>query len=127
MTKHYFSTPEFDVELGWDRRLQYFYLNVYRKPGDPQIQINQDEAGEDDTDPRLAYCSLHDLTLLDRWRNDVLMQPSPTGGLTLGELKSRLLDCQVMAPEGLFEVLEDEQHRNVGNATRTWTTTPTSP
>ncbi|MFC3605977.1 hypothetical protein [Deinococcus soli (ex Cha et al. 2016)] len=106
MTKHFFSAELPDrqpvsVDVGWDRPLQVFYMNVTA----PLLP-------EDDQD---VYVSLYDPRVYAEGRPGALR-----GGLSLEEVGERLTELGITPPVGLLEALKVDREANVGNAVRHW-------
>lgn len=96
MSQHYFHAPATEKRAalvgmaGWDKPLQYFFLDVYRNYG------SRDEA--------LVYDNLEDATLAD-----------PRRGMTLAEIEDRLAELEVTPPPTLIANLQRDKHENAGN------------
>jgi hypothetical protein len=92
MSQHHILTKRYDILIGWDRPLQYFFGTVW------------DKAHLDSDDEGIVFATLS----------------LPGGGVsTIAEL-SRLLRSYIELPPRITAVLAEDQAVNRGNAFYEW-------
>jgi hypothetical protein len=90
MSQRIFRDGRYEVWTGWDRPLQYHFLNIY------------DHTEDDDS---LVYCNLDDPTLT-------------TGGMTLSQVFSVLERFGIRYPPTLPNDLQTDREQDAGGAVK---------
>lgn len=105
MSKHFYRAQQaartLQVDVGWDRPCQHFYLNI------------EDAQAPEDQEP-LLYAPLYDDRTYGEGRGVL------RGGLDVDEVRERLAEFGITPPDGLLEALNNDARLNVGNAGRHW-------
>lgn len=105
MSKHFFratsEAKDLHVDVGWDRPLRHYYLNIER-------------ASPPEDEDLLLYASLYDTHTYAPSRANFM------GGLTLQEVQERFARFHITPPDGLLAALEDDAYTNAGNAITHW-------
>jgi hypothetical protein len=91
MSQHYIDTPQFEVIVGWDRPLQYFFGTVFTK-------------AKKDTDHEVVFATLE----------------LPEGGVQTVEELANVLQSYLRLPDELLKCLEEDRVNNRGNVVRHW-------
>ena len=91
MSQHYVATPQYEVIVGWDRPLQYFFGTVF----DKAVKA---------TDAKVVFATL-DL---------------PGGGVPSVEELAKVLSPYLQLPDDLLRCLREDGAVNRGNAVRQW-------
>jgi len=107
MSKHFFHVQQprpLHVDVGWDRPLGHFYLNIT----DPAVPTEAPEGAEN------IYISMDDPSTYPRSRGPL------RGGLSLAELQQRLAQFDITLPPGLLDALVSDQATNAGNTITHW-------
>ena len=91
MSQHYISTKQFEILVGWDRPLQYFFGTVRRK-------------SKKITDDGIVFATLH----------------LPEGGVGTAAELAKLLAPYIELPDDIRESLLEDQMLNRGNAVYRW-------
>jgi len=86
MSQHTFETGTYLVQTGWDRPLQYYFLNIYRR-----------------ADDALVYSNLHDPLLVG-------------GAMTTAQIAAKLAALDITPPRQLLANLARDGMVNAGNA-----------
>ena len=91
MSQHHIDTPQYEVIVGWDRPLQYFFGTVFAKT-------------KKDTDREVVFATLE----------------LPGGGVQTVEGLAKGLQSYVRLPDELLNCLEEDRLNDRGNVVRHW-------
>jgi hypothetical protein len=91
MSQHYIDTPQYEVVVGWDRPLQYFFGTVFDKKKAPSHEV--------------VFATLE----------------LPGGGIDTVERLSDVLRPYLSLPDDLLNCLEEDRLNDRGNVVRQWT------